>query len=42
MVGSITPNFFFSFFLFPLLFLSSAPLAHNLHYDELDDPTGVT
>ena len=29
------------FFFFPL-FLSSVPLAHILHYDYLDDPTGVT
>ena len=34
---------FFSFlFLIPLLFLPSTPLAHILHYDLLDDPTGVT
>ena len=26
----------------PILFLSPAPLAHILHYDELDDPPGVT
>ena len=32
---------YFLFFL-PLLLLSSAPLAHILHYDWLDDPTGVT
>ena len=29
-------------FYFPLLLLSSAPPAHILHYDWLDDPTGVT
>ena len=29
-------------FFFLLLFLSSAPLAHILLYDKLDDPTGVT
>ena len=28
-----TAVFFFVFFLFPLLFLSPAPLAHILHYD---------
>ena len=31
-----------SIFFSPLLFLSSAPLAHILHYDKLDDPTGIT
>ena len=37
----VTQSFFFFFFL-TLLFLSTTPLAHILHYDWLDDPTGVT
>ena len=32
---------FFFFFSIPLLFLSPAPRAHILHYEWLDDPTGV-
>ena len=43
-LGGNTSSLTFVFFLFfiPLLFLSSAPLAHILHYDYFDNPTGVT